>query len=180
VIGLLWYNADTCEFLRANARARLLLLLRTTLLERLIMVRSRSRSGSGRLIGVGRDSELAQVRLNCWGDLLLMLGKGVTMLALSCVLVGCNRWGTLEGVEQGHRLSSKRCTTWYGSSLMLLLWLLLLLLLLLLRRTLALLSKLLMLLLVLLLWWRCSTVPTLLIILLEGALVEDGALNLRG
>jgi hypothetical protein len=54
------------------------------------------------------------------------------------------------------------------------------LLLLLLRKTLALLSKLLVLLLVLLLWWWCSTVPALLIVLLEGALIEDGALDLRG
>jgi hypothetical protein len=73
VVGLLWYNADACELLWANAGARLLLLLLgTTLLGRLIMVWSRSRYGSSRLIGVSRDSELAQVGLDCWSDLLLL------------------------------------------------------------------------------------------------------------
>lgn len=152
-----------------------MLLLGTTLLERLIMVGSRSRNGSSRLIGISRDGKLAKMRLNCWRNsllLLLLLGEGVTVLALSCVLVRCRGWGALKGVEQGHRLSSKRCTTWCWSSLLLLL--------LLLRKTLALLSKLLMLLLLLLLRWRGSTVSMLLVVLLEGALVEDGALDLRG
>jgi hypothetical protein len=166
VVGLLGDDADAGEFLGADDGAGTGLVVEVW----------RVCGSGGRGIGVRWDGELAEVGLDWRSSLvmlllrLLLLWERMTVWVLSLVFVWGNSRGSLEGIEKSHGLTSQWCAARSWSSLMLLL-----------GRMLGVLSKLLLLLLRLLLLLDCRgcAVTALLAALLEGALIEDGALDLR-